>query len=295
MPDYGILDSSAFQRGYDFQRQNAERSRTQNALSALGSNPSDPDALNALMRYQPQLALKIQDDQRAQTAEREKRDLIARAAGGDQGAMLQLPGVDLEAWKAIDKPRLDKAKQVTELSGQIALGAQNAAQWDELFSRAAQSHPELGEFVGKFNERQSVIAEAGQMKAFLDGQKIDWKAVPAGATFIPTSGVTGERLDVPQTQGGGDQAVDLTPEQAAPIIQSAQQSGTIRQVDAQAIIKTLGPNGRQAFQQWMQKHNVRVQDGGQDRQSLMAEAQAAIDRGADPAAVKARLAQMGIQ
>lgn len=263
MPDYGILDPNAFQRGYDFQRQNSERQRTQNALSALGSNPNDPDALNTLMRYQPQFAMKIQDDQRAQMAEQQKRELITRAASGDQGAMLQLPGIDLEAWKALDKPRQDKVKQVTELSGQIALGAQNAAQWDELFSRAAQSHPELAQFVGKFNERQSVIAEAGQMKAFLDGQKIDWKAVPAGATFIPTSGVTGERLDVQQTQGGGDQAVDLTPEQAAPIIQKAQQTGTITRAEAQAISKALAPNGQQAFQQWMQKHNVRVQDGGQ--------------------------------
>lgn len=295
MPDYGILDPNAFQRGYDFQRQNSERQRTQNALSALGSNPNDPDALNTLMRYQPQFAMKIQDDQRAQMAEQQKRELITRAASGDQDALQQLPGIDLEAFKVLRQPGLDKVKQITELSGQIALGAQNAAQWDELFSRAAQSHPELAEFVGKFNERQNVIAEAGQMKAFLDGQKIDWKAVPAGATFIPTSGLTGERLDVQQTQGGGDQAVDLTPEQAAPIIQGAQQSGTISKVDAQRVIKSLGPNGAQAFQQWMQKHNVRVQDGGQDRNAIMAEAQDAIARGADPAAVKARLAQMGIQ
>lgn len=263
MPDYGILDPNAFQRGYDFQRQNSEREQTQRALSMLGSNPNDPNALNALMRFQPQLAMKIQDDQRAQLAEQQKRELITRAAAGDPTAMQQLPGIDLEAWKALDKPRQEKVKQITELSGQIALGAQNAAQWDELFSRAAQSHPELAQFVGKFNERQNVIAEAGQMKAFLDGQKIDWQAVPAGATFIPTSGLTGERLDVPQTQGGGDQAVDLTPEQAAPIIQGAQQSGTISKVDAQRVIKSLGPNGAQAFQQWMQKHNVRVQDGGQ--------------------------------
>ncbi len=294
MPDYGILDSSAFQRGYDFQRQNAERSRTQNALSALGSNPSDPDALNALMRYQPQLALKIQDDQRAQTAEQEKRDLITRAAGGDQGAMLQLPGVDLEAWKAIDKPRQDKIAQITAISGDLALAAKDSADWDSLFSRAAQRHPELAEFVGKFYDRTTTIAEADKMKEWLASQKITHLVVPPGGRTVPLD-QQGNRLDVPQTQGGGDQSADLTPEQAAPIIQKAQQTGTITRAEAQAISKALAPNGQQAFQQWMQKHNVRVQDGGQDRQSLMAEAQAAIDRGADPAAVKARLAQMGIQ
>lgn len=294
MPDYGILDPNAFQRGYDFQRQNSEREQTQRALSMLGSNPNDPNALNALMRFQPQLAMKIRDDQRAQLAEQQKRELITRAAAGDATAMQQLPGIDLEAWKALDKPRQEKVEQITELSGQIALGAQNPAQWDELFSRAAQSHPELAQFVGKFNERQNVIAEAGQMKAFLDSQKITHLVVPPGGRTVPLD-YQGNRLDVQQTQGGGDQAVDLTPEQAAPIIQGAQQSGTISKVDAQRVIKSLGPNGAQAFQQWMQKHNVRVQDGGQDRNAIMAEAQDAIARGADPAAVKARLAQMGIQ
>lgn len=253
MPDYGILDSSAFQRGYDFQRQNAERSRTQNALSALGSNPSDPDALNALMRYQPQLAMKIQDDQRAQTAEQEKRNLITRAAGGDQGAMLQLPGVDLEAWKAIDKPRLDKIAQITAISGDLALAAKDSADWDSLFSRAAQRHPELAEFVGKFYDRTTTIAEADKMKEFLASQEYVWHQEgerPSFATTkqgIPVGTANPYVGSVPQQQGGGGQNLPRpsTPQEAAqlpPGTQFIDPAGNIRTVPGGA-----GPQTPQTF------------------------------------------------
>ena len=47
---------------------------------------------------------------------------------------------------------------------------------------------------------------------------------------------------------------------APAILQNAQQTGMISRQDAMRVRQSLGPNGDGAFQQWMQKHNIRIAD-----------------------------------
>lgn len=50
----------------------------------------------------------------------------------------------------------------------------------------------------------------------------------------------------------------LTPEDAAPVLRGATESGTISPADADRIRRSLGPNGQSQFEQWMRDNNVRL-------------------------------------
>lgn len=260
-----------FTQGFEHGQQQAKERATDNALAAYAQNPNDPNAVNALMRVNPRIGFQLHQDQQKNQKQERVKQLTMKVAQGDHSALPELLFEAPEIWTRLDKKIQDEQVAATQYManaglqiGQMPEGQRSAA-WDGYVKQAEAAGMDVPAQYERYTPQafNAAMAFADKMKEFLASQKIDWKSVPLGATLVPMNAGTGERLDVPQTQGGGDQAVDLTPEQAAPIIQSAQQSGTIRQVDAQAIIKTLGPNGRQAFQQWMQKHNVRVQDGGQ--------------------------------
>lgn len=263
-----------FQQGFEHGQQQAKERQTDQALTAFAKNPNDAGAVNALMRVNPRMGYQLyQDQQKTQKQDRVKQ-LAMRAAQGDHSVMPELLTEAPELWTKIDAQTQEKVKQATSFManagmqiGQMPEGERPAA-WAQYVQQAEAGGLDIPTQYEKYSPQafNAAMADAGKMAAWMDSQKIEWKSVPLGATFVPTNAATGARLDQPQgvaaqPQGGGDPAVDLTPDQAAPIIQGAQQSGTISRVDAQRVIKSLGANGAQAFQQWMQKHNVKVQDG----------------------------------
>lgn len=289
-----------FTQGFEHGQQVARERQTDQALAAFTQDPENPQAINALMRVNPRVGFQLYQDQRKSQKETRIRELVGRVTQGDNAAMPELLTEAPELWSKLDKQAQDQAVKATSFMANAGLQigqlpeAQRAQAWEAYVRQAEAGGLDIPTQYERYSPQafNAAMAEAGKMGEFLDSQKIDWKSVPFGATFVPTNAGTGQRLDVPQTQGGGGQAAPITREEAAPIISQAQQSGTISSVDAQRFIQSVG---EPAFRQWAQKYNVKVEDGGQNRASILAEAQAAIAKGADPAAVQARLRQMGIQ
>lgn len=260
--DVGGMFTQGFQHG----QQQARERQTDQALTAFAKNPDDAGAVNALMRVNPRLGFQLDQDQRKSQKEGRVRELAMKAANGDHSVMPELLVEAPELWTKLDKQTQDQTIKATSFMANAGLqiGQLPETSRPQAWAQYVQQAEAAGLDIPAQYERYSpqafnaAMAEAGKMGEFLDSQKIEWKSVPLGATFVPTNATTGARLDV--QQGGGDQTVatPITREEATPIIAQAQQSGTISSNDAQRFIQSVG---EPAFKAWAQKHNVRVQDG----------------------------------
>ena len=50
----------------------------------------------------------------------------------------------------------------------------------------------------------------------------------------------------------------MTPQGAAPVLQGAASTNMVSRADAQRVRDSLGPNGQDAFEQWMRENNIQV-------------------------------------
>ena len=83
----------------------------------------------------------------------------------------------------MDERQRGEAKQQVEQLGQFALLADTPEKWDGYVDQYIRmGHPEAEQFRGKFSPqlRQVLIANAGEAKAYLDQQKVDYKVIPEG-------------------------------------------------------------------------------------------------------------------
>jgi len=298
-----------FMRGLE-QGQAARKERqVGNALAMLARDPNSTEGANALLQADPRAGYGVMQDQRAAQAQQAKQQAIGGALRGEPGAMDALAGIDQNMWMKLDDRTKQRVKQATEFMSNAGYAIsrlppeQRPAAWAGYVRQAEASGLDIPTQYETYSDQSlaSAMAEAGQTAAWLKSMEPDYKPVGEGGlagfqygvpiqqgsavrNFAPAQGGPVAQNPAPNGQAG------LTPDQAAPIIQGAQQSGTISRSDAMRIQQSLGPQGAAKFQQWMQKHNVRVADqGGGD---LEAQAQEAIRQGADPQAVNARLQQM---
>lgn len=266
-PDIG----GAFNQGLAAGQQRRREIATDNALRALIANPNDPNVVNTLAKTDPRMAYQIQGQQQA--AQRAAAEAAARqgAVAGDPQAMQQLAGFNLDDYLKLDKASRDHIKQGLDTVGQLALMADTPEKWDSIVGQLAQQDPQFQQYIGKFQMRDSIIAQAGLAKEAIALAEPKYQVIPEGGMLVNTrdpaalaqiggpdpyasrgigaeSGVTGQYAP----QGGA------TDQQAASIIADARQSKVITPEDFSRIQQALGPNGQQAAQRWMQENGIQI-------------------------------------
>lgn len=187
-PDAGQAFSNSFERGMGM----AQQHKAQNALAMFAQNPDDPQALNALMQYNPALGIRV----REQALERQRTEKIGqvqgRAAQGDPAALAELAGLDFQAWSALDTKAKADMKQRFDFLGQAALAIkqlpeeQRPAAFNAYVQRGVEmGMDELGQYIGKYDPQliDTALAQAGLVKQFMDTQKIDWHQVGERPSF----------------------------------------------------------------------------------------------------------------
>jgi hypothetical protein len=203
----GIQQS--FQEGMD-QRRKLE---TRNALAQYAQNPSAQGAA-MVAQHDPEMGIKLgqYENERAETVrktqlEEQTRQLAARAAQGDKGALLGLWGVDLDTAIKLDDRQADKALEGYEFISNAAFQIvqlppeQQPAAWDAYIQQGMQmGFDGLGQFLGQYDPQtlNSVVAKAGQMKEYQQFQQPKY-------TPIGEAGLAGFQFGQPIQEGGQPQ------------------------------------------------------------------------------------------
>lgn len=241
--NWGILQpvdvAGKFQQGYQQGREQRVSQETDKALAAYAANPDDPASVSGLARYNPRLAIQIGQDQRSRAEATKKAEAEQLAAGT----------------KVIGNAAL----QVSLLPPE-----QQAQAWDQQIDMLAGQYPGVAQYKGQYSpERlQSVLAQAGLSQQAIDNGRPQITATQPGGSYV-VQNKAGQIFD-PQTNqwatlGGQPQAPAQQQAGAEPqILQQAQQSRLITPEDAQRVQASLGPNGGQQFQQWMQSHGIAI-------------------------------------
>lgn len=162
-PDIG----GAFQQGMQAGQQRRREQETDNALRALIANPNDANVVNDLAKYDPRAAYQIQGQQQQQVRAQQEAQARQGAARGDPQALEQLAGFNIDDYLKLDKRTQEEYKQGIDTIGELALLADTPEEWDDIVGQLAQANPEFNKYRGRFDLRQSVIAQAGQAKEFI--------------------------------------------------------------------------------------------------------------------------------
>lgn len=250
----------AFNQGMQAGKQRRREQETDNALRALIANPNDPNVVNDLAKYDPGTAYKIQGQQQQQMRAQQEAQARQGAVRGDPQALEALAGFNIDDYIKLDDRSKKEYAAGVDTIGQLALMADTPEEWDDTVTKLAQANPEFNKYRGRFDLRQSVIAQAGQAKEFIDQQQPKYQVIPEGGTLVNTR----DPAALAQV-GAGGQAPAAQPaqdavseDQAAPIIQQAMTSKVIAPEDLARIQSSLGPNGQQAAQQWMKQQGIQV-------------------------------------
>lgn len=250
----------AFNQGMQAGQQQRRERAIDDAYRGLIANPNDPGVVNALAQYDPRAAYQISGQQRQSQQAAAEATARQGAVRGDPQALEQLAGFNIDDFLKLDKRSQDEYKQGIDTVGQLAMMADTPEEWDDIVGQLAQANPEFQKYRGRFDLRQSVIAQAGQAKEFIDQQQPKYQVIPEGGMLVNTR----DPQALAQVGAGGPAPVQqpaqggVSEEQAAPIIQQAMQSKVIAPEDLAAIQSSLGPNGQQAAQQWMQQQGIQV-------------------------------------
>ncbi|MBK6414109.1 hypothetical protein [Sphingopyxis sp.] len=157
----------AFNKGMEAGQQRRREQETDNALRALVANPNDPNVVNDLARYDPRAALQIQGQQAQQMRAQQEAEARQGAVRGDPQALEALAGFNMDDYIKLDDRSKAQYKQGIETIGQLALMADTPQEWDDTVRQLAQGAPEFQKYIGRFDLRESVIAQAGQAKEFI--------------------------------------------------------------------------------------------------------------------------------
>jgi hypothetical protein len=181
-PDIG----GAFNQGYQQGQQRRREEATDNALRALIANPNDPNVVNDLARYDPRMAYEVQGQQQA--AMRTQQEAAARrgAARGDPQALEELAGINFQDYLKLDERSRKAYKEGIDTIANVALMADTPEEWDAVARQLAQADPEFGKYIGRFDLRQSVIAQAGQAKQFIEQNQPRYQVIPEGGMLVNT-------------------------------------------------------------------------------------------------------------
>jgi hypothetical protein len=265
----------AFNKGIEVGRQRAG----EQAFSQLVIDPTNQNALAALARTDPSLAYKFNEQQRKTTLETQQRDVRMKAAQGDPNARQQLAGFDMNEYLALDKRGQEEYKQGIDTMGQLALLADTPEEWDDVVGQLAQAAPEFGKYRGRFDLRQSVIAQAGQAKELIEQNQPKYQVIPEGGMLVNTRdpqalsqvGAGGQ----PSAQGGpqpgaiedgyrfkgGNPADPSSWEQIGdgppPVSAAPQRANIMRRDEYQTFVRSMG---REAADRWLASQGIQVEN-----------------------------------
>lgn len=244
----------AFNQGLQAGAQRRRESETDNALRALVANPNDPNVVNDLAKYDPRMAMQIQQQQSQQAQQQQLIQTRRAAAGGDAQALMDLAGVAPDEYFKFDKQTRDQVEKGIEVIGQAALMADSPQKWDETVQLLG---PEFAQYMGRFDLREAVVSKAKLAKEFIEQNQPRYQVIPEGGMLVNTR----DQAALAQVGAGGSApqpAAGVGEDQAAPIIQQAMQSKIISPEDFSAIQQSLGPNGQQAAQQWLRSQGIQI-------------------------------------
>lgn len=173
----------AFNQGMQAGQQQRRERAIDDAYRGLIANPNDPGVVNALAQYDPKAAYQISGQQRQSQQAAAEAAARQGAVRGDAGALEQLAGFNIDDYLKLDKRGQEQAKQGLDTIGQLALMADTPEEWDDTVN---QLGPEFAKYKGRFDLRQSVIAQAGQAKEFIDQQQPKYQVIPEGGTLVNT-------------------------------------------------------------------------------------------------------------
>lgn len=196
--DVGGSFTQAFQQG----KQQRAESETDAMLATLAR---DPDAdVSAFAKYAPQFVMQVNQQRQQKRAAAEQAQIMGDALTGSPQARNQVAYFDTDLYMKLQGREREQAKEGVEAVAQAALWADTPQKWDAIVSQI----PGAEEYRGRFAERESIIAQAGQMKALLDRNDPRYVGVPDGGTLVNTR----DPAAVAEFQGGqsgiNPQAVD---------------------------------------------------------------------------------------
>lgn len=173
----------AFQQGMEQGRQRRAEAEIDKQLAAMAQNPNAPIS-NELMRFAPREAYALQQQRNQQQQQQQLAQTRIAAVRGDQGALEQLAGIDLNEYRQLRGDQREAAKQGIDTIGQLALMADSPQKWDRIVGQLAQTDPAFNQYIGRFDMRDAIIAQAGQAKALLEQQEPKYQVIPEGGTLV---------------------------------------------------------------------------------------------------------------
>lgn len=198
----------AFDRG----RQMRQEEKGRQAATAYARDPSNPDTINALAEFNPEMALQARQQLDQQQAAGQRRQLIGQAYQGNADAMAQLYGIDPETAARLDDRTKAKLKAGADFAAQAAFGlarlpeAQRAAAWDQYIDRGvAMGIAGLEGLRGQYSPEQlnAMLAQAGQMDEYQKFIQPDTVSIAPGAGLYSMNPMTQQIETLVQPNYGG--------------------------------------------------------------------------------------------
>lgn len=218
MINFGALQGGGFEGALaqglqlgQYARQQKDQRDSRNALAAFVSNPSKETAA-AVAPFNPELAYKYGQDQRAAEAQQNENGLVQRALGGDETALTQLATVNFDKWKGLSAEVKAKTKAESDIHGQVALDLLQVpyAQRRDRIIAYSQQFPQLQQQINDIaylpeaeqeNALRAVVIEAQMVGKLHDMERPSYQAIPEGGTLVNTR----DPSAVQQFQQGGGQ------------------------------------------------------------------------------------------
>ena len=194
--NWGILRpvdiGGAFNQGVEAGRQRRAESALDEQFRTMAQNPNAPVS-NDLLRFAPQQAYQLSQQQRQQQKADKERDVKVRAAKGDKAAIAELAGIDWDAWTKISKADKDAIKARNDYMGNAALRisqapeAQRPQLWDAAVQQGVQlGYSDLASFQGQYSPQslEALIANSGQVAKLFELERPSYMAPVDGAPLI---------------------------------------------------------------------------------------------------------------
>ncbi|ASK88458.1 hypothetical protein [Sphingorhabdus sp. SMR4y] len=177
--NFGIMQpvdvGGSFMQAFQYGKQQRAQSETQNALTALAQDPQAD--VNALAKYNPQLLMQINQ----QRAQQQQAKTVGDALTGNADARGQVAYFDPDLYMQLQGEERKQAKDAVSSVAQAALWADTPQKWDAIVGQMTQSDPAYQQYIGRFAEREAIIAQAGEIKALLEQNEPSIGYVPADA------------------------------------------------------------------------------------------------------------------
>lgn len=196
--NWGILRpvdiGGAFNQGVEAGRQRRAENALDEQFRTMAQNPNAPVS-NDLLRFAPQQAYQLSQQQRQQQKGERERDVKMRAAQGDKAAIAELAGIDWDAWTKIGQRDKDAIKARNDYMGNAALRisqapeAQRPQLWDAAVQQGVQlGYSDLASFQGQYNPQalEALIANSGQVAKLFELEKPNYQVIPEGGTLVNT-------------------------------------------------------------------------------------------------------------